>query len=99
MAAGNQRAAVNARQMLFPSAYVLAGDAIDNAQFFLRDDDDKDDYSQNCVGGQVNGIPSVEWKAHDNGQDILFADTHVRWYAGYNTNEMTFRYDSMHGWQ
>jgi prepilin-type N-terminal cleavage/methylation domain-containing protein len=99
VAAGNQRAAVNARQMLFPSAYVLAGDAIDNAQFFLRDDDDKDDYSQNCVGGQVNGIPSVEWKAHDNGQDILFADTHVRWYAGYNTNEMTFRYDSMHGWQ
>jgi prepilin-type N-terminal cleavage/methylation domain-containing protein len=99
IAAGNQRAAVNARQILFPSAYVLAGDTIDTAQFFLRDDDDKDDYSQNCVGGDVNGTPSVEWKAHNNGQDILFADTHIKWYNGYNTNEMTFRYDSIHSWQ
>jgi prepilin-type N-terminal cleavage/methylation domain-containing protein len=99
VSAGNQRAAVNARQILFPAAYVLAGDTIDTAQFFLRDDDDKDDYSQNCVGGAANGTPTVEWQAHNNGQDILFADAHVQWYRGYKTNEMTFRYDSIHGWQ
>jgi len=43
--------------------------------------------------------PAAEWKAHHGGQDILFADAHVKWYKGYVTNEMTFRYDSMHGWQ
>jgi prepilin-type N-terminal cleavage/methylation domain-containing protein len=99
VAAGDQRAAVNARQILFPAAYVLAGDTIDTAQYFLRDDDDKDDYSQNCVGGAVNGTPAVEWQAHNNGQDLLFADAHVQWYKGYKTNEMTFRYDCIHGWQ
>ncbi len=99
VAADNQRAAVNAHLILFPSAYVLSGDTIDSAQFFLRDDADKDDFSQNCVGGAVNGTPSVEWEAHNKGQDILFGDAHVKWYKGYVTNEMTFRYDSMHGWE
>lgn len=99
IAAENQVAAVNARRILFPTAYVLSGDTIDNAQFFLRDDDDKDDYSQNCVGGETNGTPAVEWKAHASGQDILFADSHVQWYKGYVSNEMTFRYDSIHGWR
>jgi prepilin-type N-terminal cleavage/methylation domain-containing protein len=99
IAAENQVAAVNARRILFPTAYVLSGDTIDNAQFFLREDCDKDDYSQNCVGGEPNGTPAVEWKAHAGGQDILFADSHVQWYKGYVSNEMTFRYDSIHGWR
>ncbi len=99
IAAGNQRAAVNRGQILFPAAYVLSGDTIDTAQFFLRDDDDKDDYSQNCVGGAVNGAPVVAWQAHNLGQDILFADNHVKWYKGYKPDEMTFRYDSIHSWQ
>jgi prepilin-type N-terminal cleavage/methylation domain-containing protein len=99
VAAGDQRAAVNSRLILFPSAFVLGGDTIDAAQFFLRDDDDKDDYSQNCVGGDAYGTPSVEWKAHNQGQNIQFTDTHVKWYRGYNTNEMTFRYESIHGWK
>jgi prepilin-type N-terminal cleavage/methylation domain-containing protein/prepilin-type processing-associated H-X9-DG protein len=99
VAAGYQRAAVNGRLIRFPTAYVLAGDTIDTAQFFLRDDADKDDYSQNCVGGPANGLPAVEWEAHSKGQDILFADGHAKWYKGYNTNEMTFRYDAMQGWQ
>jgi prepilin-type N-terminal cleavage/methylation domain-containing protein len=99
IAAGGQRAAVNARQILFPAAYVLGGDTIVNAQYFTRDDADKDDYSQNCVGGEVNGTPAVEWKAHNGGQDILFADAHVKWYKGYKPDEMTFRYESIHGWQ
>jgi prepilin-type N-terminal cleavage/methylation domain-containing protein/prepilin-type processing-associated H-X9-DG protein len=99
VAAGGQRAAVNGRQILFPAAYVLSGDTIDTGQYFLVADDDKDDYSQNCVGGAVNGTPVVEWQAHDKGQDILFADGHVKWYKGYNPGEMTFRYDSIHAWQ
>ena len=99
IAAGEQRAAVNGRQILFPAAYVLGGDTIDTGQYFLPDDDDKDDYSQNCVGGGINGTPAVEWQAHNKGQDILFADSHVKWYKGYNASEMTFRYDSMHAWQ
>ena len=32
-------------------------------------------------------------------QIFLFSDGHVKWFKGYSTNEMTFRYDSMHGWQ
>jgi prepilin-type N-terminal cleavage/methylation domain-containing protein/prepilin-type processing-associated H-X9-DG protein len=99
VAAGGQRAALNSRQILFPAAHVLGGDTIDSAQYFWRDDADKDDYTQNCVGGETNGTPSVEWKAHDNGQDILFADGHVKWYKRYNPNEMTFRYDTVHGWE
>jgi prepilin-type processing-associated H-X9-DG protein len=78
---------------------VLAGDTIDSGQYFLPDDDDKDDYSQNCVGGDANGTPAVGWKAHNNGQNILFADAHVKWFKGYKPDEMTFRYESIHGWQ
>ena len=99
VAAGDRQAAVSARQILFPAAYVLSGDTIDAGQYFLPDDCDKDDYSQNCVGGAVNGTPVVEWQAHNKGQNILFADGHVRWYKGYNASEMTFRYDSIHAWQ
>ncbi len=99
IAANYSGAAVKNSSILFPSAYVLSGDTIDNAQYFLREDCDKDDYSQNCVGGEINGTPSVQWQAHNKGQNILFNDGHVKWYKGYDTNEMTFRYDSMHGWQ
>jgi len=99
IAAGAQRAAVNARQVMFPAAYVLSGDTIDTGLYFSPGDADKDDYSQNCVGGSVNGTPAVEWQAHTGGQEILFADAHVKWCKGYRTNEMTFRYDTIHGWQ
>jgi prepilin-type N-terminal cleavage/methylation domain-containing protein/prepilin-type processing-associated H-X9-DG protein len=92
-------AAVNKNLMGFPSAFVLSGDTIDTAQYFDRNDCDKDDYSQNCVGGPANGSPTVAWQAHRKGQNILFADGHVGWYQGYNAAEMTFRYDSLHGWQ
>jgi len=99
IAAGLQQAAVNTRQILFPVAFVLSGDTADGGQVFSPDDADKDDYSQNCVGGSVNGTPAVDWQTHNKGQEILFADGHVKWYRGYDTNEMTFRYDSIHGWQ
>jgi prepilin-type N-terminal cleavage/methylation domain-containing protein/prepilin-type processing-associated H-X9-DG protein len=99
VAANYQRAAVSSSRIHFPAAYVLCGDTIDSAQYFLANDDDKDDYSQNCVGGETNGTPAVEWKAHNNGQNILFGDAHVKWFKGYKPDDMTFRYESMHGWQ
>ena len=92
-------------RILFPSAEVLSGDTIDNGQYFDRNDCDKDDYVQNCVGGPENGFAFeggnyqwVEWQAHSLGQNILFADGHSKWYKGYNENEMTFRYDSICCW-
>jgi len=88
-------ASVDSKRIMFPSAYVLAGDTLD----FEPQDADKDDYTQNCVGGEDNGSPWELWQAHDKGQNILFDDGHVKWYGGYNSNEMTFRYDSMHGWE
>ncbi len=95
VAAGYQAAAVEEKRILSPSAFVSCGDTLD----FEPDDADKDDYTQNCVGGPANGLPWEEWQAHSKGQNILFADGHAKWYHGYDTNEMTFRYDSMSGWQ
>jgi prepilin-type N-terminal cleavage/methylation domain-containing protein/prepilin-type processing-associated H-X9-DG protein len=91
-------AAVKDTSISFPAAYVLSGDTIDNGQYFDRDDCDKDDYSQNCVGGQPNGTPVVQWQAHSKGQNLLFADGHVRWYKGYNAGEMTFAYNAITNW-
>jgi len=93
-------ASVRNTSVAFPSAFVLSGDTIDNDQYFAADDCDKDDYTQNCVGGETTpGIRWVEWQAHTKGQNLLFNDGHVKWYKGYNTNDMTFRYDSVHGWE
>jgi prepilin-type N-terminal cleavage/methylation domain-containing protein/prepilin-type processing-associated H-X9-DG protein len=88
-------APVDSKRILFPSLYVLSGDTLD----FTPEDSDKDDYTQNCVGGPANGMPWEEWQAHSKGQNLLFADGHAKWYNGYKTNEMTFRYDSLHGWE
>jgi hypothetical protein len=76
---------------------VLSGDTLD----FAPEDADKDDYTQDCVGDAAdpNGSDRVEeWQAHSKGQNILFEDAHSQWYKHYNTNEMTFRYDSMTWW-
>ncbi|HKW30920.1 MAG TPA: O-antigen ligase family protein [Verrucomicrobiae bacterium] len=89
-------ASVDTKQIRFPAEYVLSGDTIWTGPGIA--DSDKDDYSQNCVGGITNGYPWCEWQVHNKGQNILFSDGHVKWYNGYNPNEMTFRYDSIHGW-
>src|ERR1017187_1863653 len=68
--ASGQDASVNSRLIKFPVAYVLSGDTLD----FDPGDADKDDYSQNCVGGLANGSPWEDWQAHSKGQNILFAD-------------------------
>ena len=93
----NDFAPVNGRAIQFPDAFVLSGDTIGST--FTLDNADKDDYTYNCVGGDDNGVPSEEWQVHSKGQNILFEEGHVKFYKGYNTNEMTFRYDSMHGWE
>jgi prepilin-type N-terminal cleavage/methylation domain-containing protein len=93
----NGFAPVNGRAIQFPDAYVMSGDTIGST--FTLDNADKDDYSYNCVGGDDNGMPSEEWQVHSKGQNILFEEGHMKWYKGYNTNEMTFRYNSMHGWE
>ena len=95
IAADEQQAAVDTRRIMFPAAQVLSGDTQD----FDPEDSDKDDYTQNCVGGPGNGLPWELWQAHNNGQNVLFTDGHAKWYNGYYTNEMTFRYDSLHGWE
>lgn len=103
----DEAASVNEQQIHFPSAQVLSGDTCgipnetidEDGGTFDPLDSDKDDYTQNCVGGEENGTPYELWRVHSLGQNILFADGHVKWYKGYDTNEMTFRYDSMHGWE
>jgi prepilin-type N-terminal cleavage/methylation domain-containing protein/prepilin-type processing-associated H-X9-DG protein len=101
-------ASVKGTLILYSSDYVLSGDTcgIPNSTkgegaggSFDPLDADKDDYSQNCVGGQINGSPFELWQVHSQGQNILFADGHTKWYKGYNTNEMTFRYDTVQGWE
>lgn len=93
--AAGAAASLDTKRIRFPSAHVISGDTLE----FHPSDADKDDYTQNCVGGIENGYPWIEWRAHTKGQNILFADGHTRWYKRYNTNEMTFRYESMHKWE
>jgi prepilin-type processing-associated H-X9-DG protein len=62
-------------------------------------DADKDDYTQNCVGGPTAGSDVwMAWERHDGGQNLLFADGHVQWYASYVASDMTFRYNAMSAW-
>jgi prepilin-type N-terminal cleavage/methylation domain-containing protein/prepilin-type processing-associated H-X9-DG protein len=98
--AAGRAAAVRQIAISYPSLYVLSGDTIDTGQYFENGDCDKDDYTQNCVGGQtVPGIKWVEWQAHAKGQNVLFADGHTIWVKGYVPGAMTFRYDTVQGWQ
>lgn len=86
----------------FPAQYVLAGDTVarGGSSGFQPLDCDKDDYTQNCVGGAANagGAGWVEYRRHLGGQNLLFADGHVKWHQQYAPGEMTFRYDSLSGW-
>lgn len=100
-------APVNAKTIRFPSNFVLSGDTCgipnvssgENGGTFDPLDADKDDYTQNCVGGPTNGSPYELWQVHSLGQNILFADGHSKWYKAYNSVDMTFRYESIQGWE
>jgi prepilin-type processing-associated H-X9-DG protein/prepilin-type N-terminal cleavage/methylation domain-containing protein len=92
-------AATNTKRIQYPTAFVVAGDTFSYSGGFDATDADKDDYSQNCVGGEAFGTPWVEWRRHNGGQNIAFADGHVKRFKTFDPNLMTFRYDTMHGWQ
>ena len=38
------------------------------------------------------------WKIHSEGQNVLFADGHSKWYQGYSAGDMTFAYTTMTNW-
>jgi prepilin-type N-terminal cleavage/methylation domain-containing protein len=94
-------ASVNSKLIRFSSAYVLSGDSVWSTDDVVNSDKDadKDDYLWDCVGNATdpngNDETTADWQVHSKGQNILFDDGHVKFYKGYNTNEMTFRYDSM----
>lgn len=101
VAAGGQFAPVKSTAILFPSAFILGGDTAGTKSgpvLFDPLDADKDDYTQNCVGGAA--VPSLTeyWQIHSKGQNIIFADGHCKWYKGYNLAEMTFAYTTMTNW-
>ncbi len=103
VAAGGQFAAVRSTAILFPSAYVLGGDTagtINNGAGLQFDplDADKDDYTQNCVGGAADDSLTEYWQIHSKGQNVMFADGHSKWYKDYNPGEMTFAYTTMTNW-
>jgi prepilin-type N-terminal cleavage/methylation domain-containing protein/prepilin-type processing-associated H-X9-DG protein len=96
-------AAVKSTAILFPSAFVLGGDTagIPNSNGTLSFDPldaDKDDYTQNCVGGAADAGITEFWQIHSKGQNIMFADGHSKWDKAYNPGEMTFAYTAMTNW-
>jgi len=104
LAHNNSFGPLDRRQLQYPSQYVLSGDTGakgggDKGGNFDPLDADKDDYTQNCVGGPTAGSDVwMTWQRHNNGQNLLFADGHVKWYGGFLASDMTFRYDSMSAW-
>ena len=103
----NDFASLKNNAIRFPSSYVLSGDTCgipnepdaDDGQNFDPQDADKDDYTQNCVGGADNGSPFTLWQVHSSGQNVLFVDGHSKWYKGYNASDMTFHYGSIESWE
>ncbi len=95
--------AIKASAIRFPSAFVLGGDTagIKTTNAVLNFDPldaDKDDYTQNCVGGAADASITEYWQKHSKGQNIMFADGHSKWYKGYQAGEMTFAYNVMTNW-
>ena len=99
---GSNFASVARGRISNPSKFVLSGDTGGTkvgAPDFDPLDADKDDYTQNCVGGPVgSGMSWIAWQRHSGGQNVLFADGHAQWYGGYVANDMTFRYDGLSAW-
>jgi prepilin-type N-terminal cleavage/methylation domain-containing protein/prepilin-type processing-associated H-X9-DG protein len=96
-------AAVKGSQILVPSAFVLGGDTAgtkNNGAGLQFDplDADKDDFTQNCVGGAADDALTEFWQIHSRGQNVMFADGHSKWYKGFNAGDMTFGYNCMTNW-
>ena len=103
VAVGGTFAAVKSPAIHFPSAFVLGGDTAGtqaNAAGLQFDplDADKDDYTQNCVGGAASAAKTEYWQIHTKGQNVMFADGHSQWAKGYQPGDMTFAYATMTNW-
>jgi len=99
--AARSDAAVKSSSIAFPSAFVLGGDTAGisgGALHFDPLDADKDDYTQNCVGGAAAPAITEVWQIHSKGQNVMFADGHSKWYKDYNAAEMTFSCTVMTNW-
>lgn len=96
IAAGNAAAATREVSIQFPSLFVTSGDA--DSSIFAVDDADKDDYSNNLMGSGINGTTKYDSKRHLGGQNILFADGHVKKIVNFNQQGFTFRYDTVSAW-
>ncbi len=77
-------ASVVLKNVLLPAQYVLSGDC--NLAFDPTDAD-PDNYSEDTL---FANLPSP---GHNGWLNILFADQHVKSYAKFNTNEITFAYN------
>jgi prepilin-type N-terminal cleavage/methylation domain-containing protein len=96
-------AAIKSTTILFPSLFVLGGDTAGTQNNgaglkFDPQDADKDDYTQNCVGGAASDALTEYWQIHSKGQNVMFADCHSKWYNHYSPSEMTFGYDCVTNW-
>ncbi|HWC58759.1 MAG TPA: DUF1559 domain-containing protein [Verrucomicrobiae bacterium] len=92
---------VKSARLMFPSCFVLGGDTCGiagGALHFDPLDADKDDYSQNCIGGAADDAVTEYWQIHTKGQNVLFADGHAKWFQGFSPGEMTFGYNAMTNW-
>jgi prepilin-type N-terminal cleavage/methylation domain-containing protein/prepilin-type processing-associated H-X9-DG protein len=73
---------LNLTRVALPSQYILSGDA---NWGFSQADADPDNYSQDTLFANPITI-------HNRRANVLFADAHVKGYARFNTNEMTYAY-------
>jgi prepilin-type N-terminal cleavage/methylation domain-containing protein/prepilin-type processing-associated H-X9-DG protein len=99
--AAGQFAAVTGSLIRFPSDYVLGGDTAGTEGgriLFDPLDADKDDYTQNCVGGAADDSVTEYWQIHSKGQNVMFADGHAKWYRFFDPGDMTFGYNVMTNW-
>lgn len=98
--ANKTAAATKEVSIQIPSLFVTGGDA--DSSIFQIDDADKDDYSNNLMGSSLNGTPTptepYDSKRHLGGQNILFADGHVKKMVNFNQQGFTFRYNEIAGW-
>ena len=95
--------AVKSTAIQFPAAFVLGGDTAgtkNNGAGMQFDplDADKDDYTQNCVGGAADPAITEYWQIHSKGQNVMFADGHSKWCKSFNSADMTFSYATMTPW-
>ncbi len=90
VAAGNQFAPFNRKDLKFPAHYVLSGDSAYPS--FDGIDTDKDNYTQDCLF-TWNQSRRRAGLYHLGRVNVLFADGHVRAFTSFEGSEMTYSYD------